>query len=252
MISFFVPGIPAPQGSKRYLGPGRVVESSKRVAPWRADIRAAAEGLIKADTSRHLWENPVAVTLEFFLPRPKGHYGTGRNPKCDNCMAHCGYEATAVAETMKRAGTDVVVSYLPVGAERATSEPAAARLRRDDPSPPSKDGQSWPRSATSQVRPSVERITDRSPAHPRELDGDDQGNEAYRITRIYEGARWDADAAERDARQQREQHLEQQQAEMAARISTSGALAQIRLVLLQAVAAHVGVRRSARPLLRRE
>ena len=25
-------------------------------------------------------------------------YGTGRNPKCANCMAHCGYEATAVNE----------------------------------------------------------------------------------------------------------------------------------------------------------
>jgi hopanoid biosynthesis associated radical SAM protein HpnH len=27
-------------------------------------------------------------------------YGTGRNPKCDNCMAHCGYEGTAVDDTM--------------------------------------------------------------------------------------------------------------------------------------------------------
>ena len=26
-------------------------------------------------------------------------YGTGRNPKCDNCMAHCGYEGTAVNDT---------------------------------------------------------------------------------------------------------------------------------------------------------
>jgi len=26
-------------------------------------------------------------------------YGTGRNPRCDNCMAHCGFEGTAVAET---------------------------------------------------------------------------------------------------------------------------------------------------------
>lgn len=25
-------------------------------------------------------------------------YGTGRNPKCDNCMAHCGYEGTAVED----------------------------------------------------------------------------------------------------------------------------------------------------------
>ena len=29
-------------------------------------------------------------------------YGTGRNPKCDNCMAHCGYEGTAVEDTFSR------------------------------------------------------------------------------------------------------------------------------------------------------
>ena len=28
-------------------------------------------------------------------------YGTGRNPKCANCMVHCGYEATAVNDTFK-------------------------------------------------------------------------------------------------------------------------------------------------------
>jgi hopanoid biosynthesis associated radical SAM protein HpnH len=27
-------------------------------------------------------------------------YGTGRNPKCDNCMAHCGYEGTAVNDAV--------------------------------------------------------------------------------------------------------------------------------------------------------
>ena len=26
------------------------------------------------------------------------HYGVGRNPRCDNCMAHCGYEGTAVTD----------------------------------------------------------------------------------------------------------------------------------------------------------
>jgi hopanoid biosynthesis associated radical SAM protein HpnH len=29
-------------------------------------------------------------------------YGAGRNPKCDNCMAHCGYEGTAVDDTVSR------------------------------------------------------------------------------------------------------------------------------------------------------
>src|SRR5690606_30582546 len=50
MITFFVAGTPAPQGSKRYLGnrggKGITVESSERVAPWRADIRAEAQRVI--------------------------------------------------------------------------------------------------------------------------------------------------------------------------------------------------------------
>jgi hopanoid biosynthesis associated radical SAM protein HpnH len=28
-------------------------------------------------------------------------YGRGRDPRCDNCMAHCGYEPTAIAATVK-------------------------------------------------------------------------------------------------------------------------------------------------------
>ena len=30
------------------------------------------------------------------------NYGTGRNPKCDHCMVHCGYEPTAVDDTFRR------------------------------------------------------------------------------------------------------------------------------------------------------
>jgi len=29
------------------------------------------------------------------------NYGTGRNPKCDNCMAHCGYEGSAVNDAFR-------------------------------------------------------------------------------------------------------------------------------------------------------
>ncbi len=29
------------------------------------------------------------------------NYGTGKNPKCTNCMVHCGYEATAVDDTFR-------------------------------------------------------------------------------------------------------------------------------------------------------
>jgi hypothetical protein len=27
-------------------------------------------------------------------------YGRGRHPKCENCMVHCGYEATAVNDSL--------------------------------------------------------------------------------------------------------------------------------------------------------
>ena len=41
-LTFRVYGTPAPQGSKRHVGRGVMVESSKKVAPWRQDVVAAA------------------------------------------------------------------------------------------------------------------------------------------------------------------------------------------------------------------
>lgn len=73
-INFHVPGIPAAQGSKRHLGNGVMVESSKRVKPWRTDVRQAA-----IDHCPEPITGPVALDLEFRFPRPKSHHGTGRN-----------------------------------------------------------------------------------------------------------------------------------------------------------------------------
>ncbi|QDH92357.1 RusA-like resolvase [Gordonia phage Spooky] len=36
--TIWIPGIPAPQGSKRHVGNGILIESSKRVGPWRAVV----------------------------------------------------------------------------------------------------------------------------------------------------------------------------------------------------------------------
>jgi len=75
-----VSGRPAPQGSKRHVGNGRMVEMSKAVGPWREAVRA--------ETQLEMWtqgrggsplEGPVAVRLRFWLTRPASHYGTGRN-----------------------------------------------------------------------------------------------------------------------------------------------------------------------------
>lgn len=66
MISFFVPGAPAPQGSKRHVGHGRMIESSKALGPWRERVALAAhphaDGLIGG---------AVAIRLDFVMPRPK-------------------------------------------------------------------------------------------------------------------------------------------------------------------------------------
>lgn len=41
-ITITVHGTPGPQGSKRHLGNGVMIESSKKVKPWRDDVKAAA------------------------------------------------------------------------------------------------------------------------------------------------------------------------------------------------------------------
>lgn len=41
-------------------------------------------------------EGHVRTYKELMETTDWANYGTGHNPKCDNCMAHCGYEGTAV------------------------------------------------------------------------------------------------------------------------------------------------------------
>ena len=71
--AFFVSGLPAPQGSKRHVGGGVLVESSKKVKPWRQAVAAAAS----AEGIRIT--GPVHVFLGFWFVRPQSHYRTGRN-----------------------------------------------------------------------------------------------------------------------------------------------------------------------------
>ena len=69
-------GDPAPQGSKTVFG-RNVVESSKRVRPWREAVaQAVAAGPRIVAFGERV---PVEVVITFWLPRPRSHYGTGRN-----------------------------------------------------------------------------------------------------------------------------------------------------------------------------
>jgi len=74
LISFRVDGIPAPQGSKRSLGNGIMIESSKKVRPWRTDVKEAAKAAYQGPPINQ----PVHITVTFWFARPKSHYRTGR------------------------------------------------------------------------------------------------------------------------------------------------------------------------------
>lgn len=71
-------GTPAPQGSKRHVGRGILVESSSKVKPWREAVKAACWQVESASTP---FPRPAAVfvSVQFYLERPKGHYGSGKN-----------------------------------------------------------------------------------------------------------------------------------------------------------------------------
>ena len=80
MITITVYGIPAPQGSKRFVGMsktgrGILIESSAKVKPWRQSVTMAAI------ESRARIAGPVSVCMTFTLPRPaaakkRAHHAT--------------------------------------------------------------------------------------------------------------------------------------------------------------------------------
>jgi Holliday junction resolvase RusA-like endonuclease len=62
-ITIVVYGEPAPQGSKRHLGNGVLVESSKKVKPWRQDVKAAALDMVVAGVPP--LDGPLAASIVF-------------------------------------------------------------------------------------------------------------------------------------------------------------------------------------------
>lgn len=63
--TFAVYGTPAPQGSKRHVGNGIMVESSKKVMPWREAVKWAWKCAQLTCIS-----GPVKVSVIFTLPKP--------------------------------------------------------------------------------------------------------------------------------------------------------------------------------------
>lgn len=97
-ISFFVPGVPRPGGSKTsnviykngkpLMAKGtrrdgtsfeRIVTATREAGPhtasWRADVKDFATKNYKGEPLI----GPIALVVTYVMPRSKGHYGSGRN-----------------------------------------------------------------------------------------------------------------------------------------------------------------------------
>lgn len=81
-ISFFVPGIPKPGGSKDgFYNPKlrRVIitEACKTSENWKSVVALFA----RKNYSGLPLKGPLKLEVIFYMPRPKYHYGTGRNAR---------------------------------------------------------------------------------------------------------------------------------------------------------------------------
>jgi Holliday junction resolvase RusA-like endonuclease len=85
-LTFCVLGLPRPAGSKRAftirkngLPTGRiaVVDDCKESRDWKNTVAREAAATMQ-DESRQMLIGPVCMSAIFYVPRPKGHYRTGK------------------------------------------------------------------------------------------------------------------------------------------------------------------------------
>lgn len=66
----FIPGVPAPKGSLRHVGGGRMIEQVKASAPWRERVNEVVRAAAESMEYTHGKTEAVEVSLRFIVPRP--------------------------------------------------------------------------------------------------------------------------------------------------------------------------------------
>lgn len=69
-LNFYVEGNPAPQGSKRHVGNGRMIEMSKTLPAWRRTLVAGALEVL-AGRDGFDRDEPLSCSLTFYMERGK-------------------------------------------------------------------------------------------------------------------------------------------------------------------------------------
>lgn len=121
-LEVFVEGVPAPQGSKRHVGGGRMIEMSKKLPAWRSAVEKALQEAAGADFPA--FQPPLRVWAHFYLPKPKrsrysGPYGP---PDVDKLQR-------ALGDSLQRAGIVADDSHITAWrADKAWSNRPGARI----------------------------------------------------------------------------------------------------------------------------
>jgi crossover junction endodeoxyribonuclease RusA len=92
-IEIRVYGIPRPGGSKkafynRKTGKAMLTDAGTHTKDWRNNVRAQA---VEAMLQRAPLEGAIYLKMYFYMPRPKGHYRTGKQKGClkDTAPTYC-------------------------------------------------------------------------------------------------------------------------------------------------------------------
>lgn len=83
-----------------------MIESSRHVGQWRNDVMSAAQQEYQGPAILE----PVRLEITFYFPRPKGHYGTGRNAKKlkPSAPKHCASRAYGDTSKLVRSTEDAI------------------------------------------------------------------------------------------------------------------------------------------------
>lgn len=106
-VTFAVHGIPAPQGSKRHVGRGVMIESSKKVKPWRQDVKHAA-----IEKKPAVWDTaaPMILSVVFRFQRPKSHFN--KSGLRSTAPPHCMSASTGDLDKLLRSTNDALTGVL--------------------------------------------------------------------------------------------------------------------------------------------
>jgi crossover junction endodeoxyribonuclease RusA len=102
ILNVFIPGLPAPQGSKKLMGKF-MVESSKKVQPWRQDVKH----IVAASYHGRVLDEAVSIEIEFLFHRPKSHFNAKGNLK-PSAPAHLVSRANGDLDKLLRSTFDAI------------------------------------------------------------------------------------------------------------------------------------------------